>query len=85
MQDVVELAASEDLLRLTRLWFLHNCRWEAAAEVAGMHRHSLRARVERVAQTLGLDLDSFADRAELWAMVSLADRALATTPDGCRY
>jgi purine catabolism regulator len=62
-----------ELVRLTRLWFLHNCRWESAAETAGLHRHGLRARVERVARALELDLDSFADRAELWALVSLSE------------
>jgi purine catabolism regulator len=61
-----------ELVRLTRLWFLHNCRWETAAEAAGLHRHGLRARLERVARALELDLDSFADRAELWAVVSLS-------------
>lgn len=63
-----------ELVRLTRLWFLHNCRWETAAEAAGLHRHGLRARVERIARALELDLDSFADRAELWALVSLSER-----------
>jgi PucR family transcriptional regulator, purine catabolism regulatory protein len=62
-----------ELVRLTRLWFLHNCRWETAGEAAGLHRHGLRARLERVARALDLDLDSFADRAELWAVVSLSE------------
>jgi PucR family transcriptional regulator, purine catabolism regulatory protein len=62
----------EESLRLAALWFEHGCRWESAAEAAGMHRHSLRTRVERLASTLELDLDSFPARAELWALLSLS-------------
>ena len=63
----------EELLRLTSLWFEHGCRWEPAAAAAGLHRHSLRHRVERLASMLDLNLDEFADRADLWALLELAD------------
>jgi len=61
----------EELVRLTALWFDHARRWDAAATAAGLHRYSLRARVERLAAELALEMDAFADRADLWALVSL--------------
>lgn len=39
--------------------------WEAAAASLGVHRHTLRARIEKVRELLGVDLDSARVRAEL--------------------
>ncbi|SDH78283.1 purine catabolism regulatory protein [Agrococcus jejuensis] len=54
-------------LALARVWFAHDCAWDAAARAAGMHRHSLRDRILALGRALGLDLQGFADRATLWA------------------
>ncbi|WP_175414077.1 PucR family transcriptional regulator ligand-binding domain-containing protein [Agrococcus sp. SGAir0287] len=54
-------------LALARVWFAHDCAWDAAARAAGMHRHSLRDRILALGRELGLDLHAFADRATLWA------------------
>ncbi|ARJ06747.1 hypothetical protein B5808_17090 [Cnuibacter physcomitrellae] len=72
LAEVRSTEEGEESVRLAALWFEHGCRWEAAAEAAGMHRHSLRTRVERLAARLDLDLESFPARAELWALLSLS-------------
>lgn len=63
-----------DLVACSRLWLDHNGHWESAAREAGLHRHTLKARIARVGSLLGLDLDTFAGRAELWALLQ-ASRA----------
>ncbi|MFC4004363.1 PucR family transcriptional regulator [Prauserella oleivorans] len=47
-------------------WLEHNGHWDAAASTLGVHRHTLRNRMARVAELLGRDLDSPGVRAELW-------------------
>ena len=64
------------LLDSINVWLAHNCAWDPAAKQLGVHRHTLRNRIAAVEQLLGLDLDRFADRAELWAAVQL-NRAAA--------
>ncbi|GAA4265810.1 PucR family transcriptional regulator [Frondihabitans peucedani] len=63
-----------DLVACSRVWLAHNGHWESAAREAGLHRHTLKARIARVGSLLGLDLDEFAGRAELWALLE-ASRA----------
>lgn len=70
---LAEDAAGAERLALARLWFAHECSWDAAARAAGMHRHSLRDRVRALGRDLELDLESFAGRATLWALLSAAD------------
>ncbi|GAA4681136.1 PucR family transcriptional regulator [Frondihabitans cladoniiphilus] len=62
-----------DLLQCSRLWLTHNGHWESAAREAGLHRHTLKARVARVGTLLALDLETFAGRAELWALLEASD------------
>ncbi|MDR6689455.1 purine catabolism regulator [Microbacterium sp. 1154] len=54
-----------------RVWLDANGAWDPAARSLGIHRHTLRARVAQLEQVLGLDLSSFAARAELWAALEL--------------
>lgn len=63
-----------DLIECSRLWLDHNGHWESAAREAGLHRHTLKARIARVGVLLSLELDEFAGRAELWALLQ-ASRA----------
>lgn len=63
-----------DLVACCRLWLQHNGHWESAAREAGLHRHTLKARVARVGTLLDLDLEAFSGRAELWALLQ-ASRA----------
>lgn len=55
-----------DLLDSLRAWLTHHGQWEAAAAQLGVHRHTLRKRMARVAALLDRDLDAFGVRAELW-------------------
>ncbi|OIJ64063.1 PucR family transcriptional regulator [Streptomyces mangrovisoli] len=43
----------------------HNGGWEPAARALGVHRHTLRHRMERVSELTGLDIESAQDRAAL--------------------
>lgn len=72
------LAASpdaEELLACARAWFAANCQWDPAARGLGIHRHSLQARITRLGALLGLPLDEFGGRAELWAVLAAASPA----------
>lgn len=44
----------------------HNGHWDGAASQLGVHRHTLRKRIERVAELIGRDMDSAHTRSELW-------------------
>ncbi|MBW8486772.1 PucR family transcriptional regulator [Actinomadura parmotrematis] len=67
-------AAGPDLVPSLRAYVQANGQGEAAARALGVHRHTLRARMQRAAALLGRDPDDPAARAELWI-------ALAVTPD----
>ncbi|MBS1693384.1 MAG: PucR family transcriptional regulator [Actinobacteria bacterium] len=62
----------------------HNGHWESAAAELGVHRHTVRSRMDRVAEILGQDLDSAHTRSELW--IALKARELlslsVSRPDG---
>jgi purine catabolism regulator len=60
------------LLETVRAWLEHDTRIEAAASALGVHRHTVRARIALAQRLLGLDLSSFASRAELWAAMQVA-------------
>ncbi|QKJ18635.1 PucR family transcriptional regulator [Microbacterium hominis] len=61
-------AAQGTQLRTTlAAWFDADCSHEAAAQALGVHRHTVRTRLALAERLLGLDLASFAVRAELWA------------------
>jgi purine catabolism regulator len=62
-----------DLLGSLRAFLEHNGNWEAAARALAVHRHTLRYRIRRVAELTGRDLDSAADRVELWLALQAAD------------
>jgi purine catabolism regulator len=62
-----------DLVTSLRTFLEHNGNWEAAARALGVHRHTLRYRVRRVAELTGRDLESAADRVEFWLALQAAD------------
>ncbi|MEO7123358.1 MAG: PucR family transcriptional regulator ligand-binding domain-containing protein [Lacisediminihabitans sp.] len=66
------------LLADTVVWLEHNGVWDSAATELGIHRHSLKKRVETVVSMLGLSVDKFGDRAQLWWLL----RALNFEPRG---
>ncbi|MFF0095526.1 PucR family transcriptional regulator [Streptomyces canus] len=60
-----DTAHGTHLLVSLRAFLEHNGQWEAASTALGVHRHTLRGRIERVRGLLGADLDSAHVRAEL--------------------
>ncbi|MEV7739535.1 helix-turn-helix domain-containing protein [Streptomyces sp. NPDC088921] len=60
-----DTAHGTDLLVSLRAFLEHHGQWEAAFTALGVHRHTLRSRIERVRGLLGADLDSAHVRAEL--------------------
>lgn len=59
-------AGHGDLVESLRVWLAHHGQWETAAARLGVHRHTLRKRINRAAELLHRDLDSAGVRAELW-------------------
>ncbi len=59
------------LLETLRAWLENDCAHEACARALGVHRHTVRARIAAAERVLGVDLGSFAARAELWAALQL--------------
>ncbi|NUR89239.1 MAG: helix-turn-helix domain-containing protein, partial [Nonomuraea sp.] len=60
-----------DLLESLRAYLSANGHWDAAAQRLGIHRHTLRYRMKRVAELLGRDLEDPGVRAELWIALEL--------------
>jgi purine catabolism regulator len=56
------------------------CRWSEAASRLGVHRHTLRYRMDRLRERTGRHPDDAADRMELWLAVK-AIQVLARRPD----
>ncbi|TDD41975.1 PucR family transcriptional regulator [Nonomuraea terrae] len=63
------------LLTAARAWVAANYRWDPAAAAAGVHRETIRARLNRLAALASLNLDTPGDRLAL----SLALSVLPTT------
>ncbi|MGD9990939.1 PucR family transcriptional regulator [Pseudonocardia sp.] len=55
-----------ELVESVRAWLAHHGQWDPAAAALGVHRHTLRTRIDKAARLLGRDLDSPGVRAELW-------------------
>ncbi|MER6605402.1 PucR family transcriptional regulator [Streptomyces sp. NPDC000927] len=60
-----------ELVASLRVFLEHNGQWEGAAAVLGVHRHTLRGRLERIRSLLGVDLDAAHVRAELLLALSV--------------
>ncbi len=69
--DALPAEEAHRLREAARVWLDAKTAWDPAAKVLGIHRHTLKARIDRVGQLTGLDLDTFAGRAELWAALEL--------------
>lgn len=61
-----------------RVWLAHNGLTSPAAAQLGVHRHTLKARVQIAESLLERDIDSPDTRSELWAAMRISGR---TTPD----
>ena len=69
-------AGSERLLDSLAALLDAGCRWSDAAEALGVHRHTLRYRMERLREQTGRHPDDPGERMELWLAVK-ARQALA--------
>ncbi|PWH07379.1 hypothetical protein DEO23_01680 [Brachybacterium endophyticum] len=56
-----------DLLGTLRTWLAQDAQLHQTAEALGIHRHTMRARIQQIERVLGRDLRSFEARAEVWA------------------
>ena len=70
-------ASSAALVESLRALLDAGCRWSDAAATLGVHRHTLRYRMERLRERTGRHPDSPSQRMELWLAVK-ATEALAT-------
>lgn len=64
-----------DLRHTLRTFLAHNGQADASAAALGIHRHTLRYRMGKVAEALGRDVDDPTTRAELWVALQLDGRA----------
>lgn len=55
-----------DDVAVLRAWLRRHGQYDPAAKDLGIHRHTLRRRIDEIADALGMDLDSPTVRAELW-------------------
>ena len=72
-REVLAPLAEDDpaLLEAVQAFLLHGCEFRAAAESLGVHRHTLKARIDRAEQRYGLPLDDPLGRAELLVLLSI--------------
>jgi purine catabolism regulator len=70
LEPLLSRADADDLFEAAAGWLRHNGQWDPAARELGIHRHTLKARVEQIAALLTLDLSAFGARVELWALLS---------------
>ncbi|WP_214368405.1 PucR family transcriptional regulator [Pseudonocardia sp. H11422] len=63
-----------DLRHTLRTFLAHNGQADASASALGIHRHTLRYRMGKVAEVMGRDIDDPTTRAELWVALQLADQ-----------
>jgi len=68
--DAEHSAALVDTLRS---WLAHDCSWGATAADLGVHRHTVRSRIDQAASILRLDLESFEGRLEVWAALRMLE------------
>jgi PucR family transcriptional regulator, purine catabolism regulatory protein len=54
-------------------WLRRHGQWDPAATRLGVHRHTLRNRIAKVAELTGRDLDSPGTRAEFWVALQLLE------------
>ncbi|MBB3664635.1 purine catabolism regulator [Prauserella sediminis] len=60
-----------ELVRSLRSWLAHHGHWDPAAAELGVHRHTLRHRMSKVAALLDCNVDSPDVRAQLWLAIRL--------------
>lgn len=69
---------ADELVQAVTAFLEHNGHWEAAAGALGVHRHTVRARIEAVEKVTGRRMESAQDRQELWLALRARDLARRT-------
>lgn len=64
-----------DLLVSLRTWLAHHGQWDPSAAALGVHRHTLRHRMNTVEELIGRSLDAPGTRSELWLALEVLDRS----------
>ncbi|MGF4045133.1 helix-turn-helix domain-containing protein [Paenarthrobacter nitroguajacolicus] len=73
----------EALLNTLHTWLLERRSVEATAERMGVHRHTVRNRMQRIVQITGHDLDGIDAQTELWLALKVRGfRDTRDSPDG---
>lgn len=75
MEPLVQHDETEQtqLLPTVSAWLRNNCVWDLTARQLGIHRHTLRNRIDAAGTILGLNLDGLRDRLELFAAVEFLE------------
>ena len=66
-------AEQSQLLPTVTAWLANNCVWDRTARELGVHRHTLRNRIDAAGSILGLNLDGLRDRLELFAALQFLE------------
>ena len=66
---------STELMTTLRVWLLRNGHFGETAAQLGVHRHTVRTRIQQAEHLLGRDLGSFPARADVWAALLATDTA----------
>ena len=66
LDPIVRTRGGDELLATLHTWLAERRSIEATAERLGVHRHTVRNRIQRVAALTGHDLDSIDVQTELW-------------------
>jgi len=69
---------ADELIGAVTAFLEHNGHWEATAGALGVHRHTVRARIEAVEKLTGRRMESAQDRHELWLALRARDLARTT-------
>ncbi|MFI0480140.1 PucR family transcriptional regulator ligand-binding domain-containing protein [Actinomadura sp. 9N215] len=69
-----------EILATLRVWLDANGVWDTAAERLGVHRHTVRNRIDRVERLTGKAIASAATRHELWLALEAREALAHTAP-----
>lgn len=71
LNELASRDANGQLLRTLRSWCEHDGQPQACADALGVHRNSLRYRLERIAELTGKDVSRLSDLVELYLSIQL--------------
>lgn len=81
LDPISRVRGGEDLLGTLHAWLGERRSVEAAAERLGVHRHTVRNRIQRIAGLTGHDLDSIDVQTELWLALKATGAHDSSVPE----